>query len=713
MEKPIKALFIFPLTQVWGGEKIWLEYLRRINRSRVDPQCMVFGRGELLDKLDELHINYYCLPLTRIRNIISYVKSFLKMVTILENEKFDVVNSLGVHFLSSLATSFLHIPYIIHIHTIHALPFVDRWCLRRARHIITVSNFSKQFLTRYGVPERYVAVVHNGIDTKELEVKAHGKDIREELRLDNDALLVCYAGRIVRWKNLALFIQAIPEVKARYAGKVKFLFMGETPGKNAEKQDYKDSLMKLAKGLQVSDDVIFMGKRADVAHIVKQIDIFAIPSLLEVCSMSILEAMALTKPVVAMKAGGNPELVTQETGILVEPGDSKGFAAAIATLMNNPEKRNNLGWAGARRIKEFFEIEESVKRIEDMQSVACASFSVNKITEIVVGEFFPGSKVIKVRSQGKPWRARLLKINLILPNGQKETCWVKLNRFFLRNLPKSREIALKEYEILSQLYQDLRSEKALRAIEPVGFIPDYAAVVTKDYSGRKLNEMITEHRCSIKRKILFTRQDLAVVLFSCGRWLAKFQKIITSLKNVCVKRDSLLEIRTVENDLMSLSHMGCESQMLQAVKVFLLHGIPQAQKEGSREVVCHPDLGPRNFLIDSMGGIAVLDFDDVEFRHELEDVALFRVHLDLLRRYFCINQKLIVSLKQSFLDGYQKERGSCVNPELLRFWEVRLMVALVAGEYLSGIRKNALSRWLVFKRTRDVLGMWVKENDLS
>jgi glycosyltransferase involved in cell wall biosynthesis len=361
MDKAFKQLFVFSISQLWGGEKIWLDYLARLDRSKITPVCVIFGKGELFSRIEQLNIKCYCLPSCRIRNIVQSAKNLVKLTAILKKDKFDAVNSLGVHLLTTLASGICKIPYILHIHTIHRLKAVDRWCLLRAGHIITVSNFSRKFIEGHGVPVQRIRVVHNGIDAKELEAKSAMTQVKQEFGLDKDTLLVCYSGRIVMWKNLELLIELIPRIKKGFNGRVKFLFIGEDPGGG----QYKTTLLAMARRLGAEGDMFFTGRREDAVGLLKQIDIFAMPSLLEVCSMSILEAMALGKPVIALKIGGNPELLAEGSGILLEPQDKDGYAAAILELLNNAQKRQELGEAAKKRIALYFEIGSIVRKFEE------------------------------------------------------------------------------------------------------------------------------------------------------------------------------------------------------------------------------------------------------------------------------------------------------------------------------------------------------------
>jgi hypothetical protein len=78
MPEPIKVLFIFPMAQVWGGEEAWLKFLERIDKNKIIPFCLVFGKGRLLKRLEEIGINYYCLPAARIRNMFSYLRNLFQ-----------------------------------------------------------------------------------------------------------------------------------------------------------------------------------------------------------------------------------------------------------------------------------------------------------------------------------------------------------------------------------------------------------------------------------------------------------------------------------------------------------------------------------------------------------------------------------------------------------------------------------------------------------
>ena len=105
-------------------------------------------------------------------------------------------------------------------------------------------------------------------------------------------------------------------------------------------------------------------------HLVAQgmaADLFVLPSIQEGLSLSALEAMALGKPVVACRVGGTPEVVVDgETGVLVSPGRPEELAGALERLLEGPDRARAMGAAGRRRVREAFDFEQMVSKIEEV-----------------------------------------------------------------------------------------------------------------------------------------------------------------------------------------------------------------------------------------------------------------------------------------------------------------------------------------------------------
>jgi glycosyltransferase involved in cell wall biosynthesis len=112
-----------------------------------------------------------------------------------------------------------------------------------------------------------------------------------------------------------------------------------------------------------------LGYREDVADLLVNCDVFVLPSLTEGLPVSVLEAMAASKPVVASDVGGNKEVVIHgETGLLVPPRDSRALAEAIHTIVSDPVLGRRFGTAARTRAQREFSQEDMVRRVTEIYS---------------------------------------------------------------------------------------------------------------------------------------------------------------------------------------------------------------------------------------------------------------------------------------------------------------------------------------------------------
>jgi glycosyltransferase involved in cell wall biosynthesis len=122
----------------------------------------------------------------------------------------------------------------------------------------------------------------------------------------------------------------------------------------------------MAERLHVRDRVIFAGER-NTTEILRDVEVFALPSWSEGLPLVVLEAMALARPVVATPVGGTPEAVQDgSTGLLVPPRDPKALAAALQRLVDDPALRRRLGEEGRRRVVAKFDAGRMTRHMLDV-----------------------------------------------------------------------------------------------------------------------------------------------------------------------------------------------------------------------------------------------------------------------------------------------------------------------------------------------------------
>jgi L-malate glycosyltransferase len=212
------------------------------------------------------------------------------------------------------------------------------------------------------IPPAKIAVVHNGVAIP--GPSRSSRRLRQELNVPDSVCLIGYPATYRAIKGHEFLLRAFRQVVDRQPG-THLVCFGE------EYDDTRLQLRALAAELCLTSQVSFLDAREDVEDIYSELDVYAHPSLSEGFSNSILEAMAHALPVVATAVGGTPEAVADGiTGLLVPPADSAAFAAALLTLLGDPELRKTLGRAGLERVKQRFSIARMVAGYQNVYEEA-------------------------------------------------------------------------------------------------------------------------------------------------------------------------------------------------------------------------------------------------------------------------------------------------------------------------------------------------------
>jgi glycosyltransferase involved in cell wall biosynthesis len=190
-----------------------------------------------------------------------------------------------------------------------------------------------------------VTVVANGITLPDRATFAPPSQIREQLGVSHDAILIVCACRLEPEKDVMTLIEAMPLLPASPTVKLAIVGSGSL----------EPELQSKIRDWQLSDCTSLLGFREDVLSIIAAADIFVLPSKAEPFGLAILEAMSLGKPVIATAAGGPLEIVVNDTtGLLVPPNNPAALAEAIQALIVDPTIRAAMGRKGLERFRECF-----------------------------------------------------------------------------------------------------------------------------------------------------------------------------------------------------------------------------------------------------------------------------------------------------------------------------------------------------------------------
>lgn len=235
------------------------------------------------------------------------------------------------------------------------------WLMRRhAPPVLTISENTRQRLIHGGLNQENVAVLYNGIDIERWS-RSHAQPVlRKELGLDDGDLLVGTVARITYDKDFPTFFEVARRVSSRLP-KVKFVIVGDGYGDELE-QAKRD-----VAALGLEHTVYFTGHRTDLTHIYVSFDLFLMTSLTEGLPNTALEAMAMELPVVSTEVGGVSELVVaQENGLLCPVGDTAALADSVSSLLQQPQRRQEMAWKSRKRIEEKFNFSRRVRLLEDI-----------------------------------------------------------------------------------------------------------------------------------------------------------------------------------------------------------------------------------------------------------------------------------------------------------------------------------------------------------
>jgi len=224
----------------------------------------------------------------------------------------------------------------------------------RVNKIFAISNFIKRnVIETCPVQEDKVILLHNGINPDVYnKTKYDRNEIKNELNIDADKIVIGLIGRITPGKGHFEFINSAEIINRKYPGKCVFLVTGSA---SKGEENIESDLKLTAKGKKISN-IIFTGFRSDVQRILSCLDILAFPSHDESFGITLLEAMAMEVPVVACSSSGVPDIIpSDDYGILIPPRNYEALADAIVKMIDNADLRKSLAKNSRKRVEEYFD----------------------------------------------------------------------------------------------------------------------------------------------------------------------------------------------------------------------------------------------------------------------------------------------------------------------------------------------------------------------
>jgi glycosyltransferase involved in cell wall biosynthesis len=236
---------------------------------------------------------------------------------------------------------------------------LERWLARTSTSLIAVSPEVRDDLVELGVaPASKFAVVRLGIDLPRRvdNDEAQRRETRRQMGLREDAFVVGWVGRMTAVKRTDLVVRALRGLVAMDVDAYVVL-VGDGPD--------REQLERYAHELGVIKRCLFLGYQEDVARFYDAIDVLVLPSINEGTPVSVIEALAARRPVVATRVGGVPDVVRDGVdGFLVDAEDADALAARLAELAADPGLRAQMGEAGHDRVLERYAVDRLVDDVD-------------------------------------------------------------------------------------------------------------------------------------------------------------------------------------------------------------------------------------------------------------------------------------------------------------------------------------------------------------
>jgi len=333
-----------------------------LDPARFRTVAVVGNNGWLAEQLEKRSL---------VPHILSAKGSFkagylLALRRLVRNSKIDVIvaHLYGSAIYASFLGRIMCLPVVSVLHGQSDVAHSDRWAAVRSgivrkgsRKVIFVSEHLKDHLRpRLRLIESHCAVIPNGVDA-EVFYPCRDRSLRSELALADDAVLVGAIGNIRSPKAYDVLLRAARILLDR-SQRFHFIIAGDCSN------DLGRELVELSRNLGIEQRLSFLGLRADVARILRNLDAFVLSSHTEGFSIVCIEAMACGIPVISTRSGGPEEILEGGAGILVPTDDPEAIAQAVDQVTSSKSMAEALAAKALIRVHQRYSLGRMICQYE-------------------------------------------------------------------------------------------------------------------------------------------------------------------------------------------------------------------------------------------------------------------------------------------------------------------------------------------------------------
>ena len=348
----------------------WCEYLLskgcRVDVVRTDPYSVARLKDvQGLNVIEAISIPREIAPAQDAR-------AFVQLVRLMRKEGYDVVHTYNATpgLLGRLAARVTGVPIILHHQAGWTVgeesPLLERVFFTSLEYLGALAGTRSICVSRAEAlegrrlrtaPSSRLVTICNGIDPQpflSVDGRAARESSRSRLGIAGDALVIGSSSRLAPDKDIESLVRSLGHLSQLLAdAPTVLLIAGQGPERSR--------LETLASSLGVADRVRFLGFQTDIREFLAALDVFVIPTLREGLSISLLEAMAAAKPIVASSIPHNREVIEDGvTGLVVPTSNPLAIGRAIARFATEPELARVCAQAARQRVLDQYTLERTL-----------------------------------------------------------------------------------------------------------------------------------------------------------------------------------------------------------------------------------------------------------------------------------------------------------------------------------------------------------------
>lgn len=351
-----KILHIIGGGEFGGAEQHLLTLIKNIDKSAFELHIACLFAEPLAPLVSQEGFPVHIFPM---KSKLDW-KPISNLASLIKTEGFHIVHTHGVraNLLGRVAAKLAGATHVVTtVHSVLAFDYhrwADRWINRMCEtgtrgiteRFITVCEMLAVQLTREGIPAEKIIAIHNGLEMEKYSPDISGGPVLQEFGITQDKIVMGVVARLHPVKGHTYLLDALAQA-VKTTPNLLLLIVGTGPDRAMLKEKCRE--------LALDRYVIFTGFRKDIPEILAALDFLVLPSLSEGLSLTIMEGMAMRKPVLTTAVGGTPEIITHRVdGYLVPPADASALAEGIRQMSGNLQEVLNMGLAARKTIEARF-----------------------------------------------------------------------------------------------------------------------------------------------------------------------------------------------------------------------------------------------------------------------------------------------------------------------------------------------------------------------